>query len=283
MDDSGHGVRRSGPPGGRTSVAVQHLILRRPLIFLDLETTGLNHASDRIVEISLVKVHSDGGRESLTHRVNPGMPIPPESTRIHGISDADVAAAPRFAEIASEVLAFVGNADLAGFNILRFDLPVLHRELALAGQRLDMTGRAVVDAQVIYHRKVPRDLTAAYRFYCGKELRDPHTARADVEACVEILDAQLAAYPDLPRTPAELYEAFGARDQAAIDPEGRFVWEGSEPVVAFGPDGIRGRPLRDVAEKDRGFLQWILRKDFHPDVKAIAQAALEGKFPAKRR
>jgi DNA polymerase-3 subunit epsilon len=262
---------------------VQHLILRRPLVFLDLETTGLNHASDRIVEISMVKVYPDGRRESLTRRVNPGMPIPPESTRIHGISDADVAAAPRFAEIAAEVLAFIGESDLAGFNILRFDLPVLHRELALAGQRLDMTGRAVVDAQVIYHRKVPRDLAAAYRFYCGKELHDPHTARADVEACVEILDAQLAAYPDLPRSPGELAEAFGGRDQTAIDPEGRFTWDGDVPVVAFGPEGIRGRPLREVAERDPGFLQWVLRKDFGPEVKAIARAALEGKFPTKRR
>lgn len=258
-------------------------MLRRPLVFFDLETTGLNHASDRIVEISLVKVYPDGRREAMTRRVNPGISIPLESTRIHGISDADVADAPRFADIASDVLGFIGDADLAGFNILRFDLPVLHRELALAGGRLEMTGRAVVDAQVIYHRKVPRDLTAAYRFYCGKELRDPHSARADVEACLEILEAQLAAYPDLPRTPAGLHEAFGSRDQASIDPEGRFAWEGGEAVVAFGPDGIRGRTLRDVAEKDRGFLQWILRKDFHPDVKAIAQAALEGKFPAKPR
>jgi DNA polymerase-3 subunit epsilon len=261
---------------------MQHLILNRPLVFLDLETTGVNAGSDRVVEISLIKVHPDGRREAMTRRVNPGMPIPPESTRVHGITDADVAGAPPFSSVAPEVLAFIGDADLAGFNIQRFDLPVLHRELAQAGMRLEMNGRAVVDAQVIYHRKVPRDLTAAYRFYCGKELKDPHTARADVEACLEILDAQLGAYPDLPRTPHELYDLLNPRDPGAIDPEGKLIWEGGEAVFNFGPEGIRGRPLREVAAKDRGFLEWILRKEFNPEVKAIVQAALEGRFPTRK-
>jgi DNA polymerase-3 subunit epsilon len=253
------------------------------MVFLDLETTGPNPAVDRIVEISLIKVHPGGRRESLTQRINPGVPIPAESTRIHGISDADVADAPRFADVAGDIVRFIDEADLAGFNVQRFDLPVLLRELAVAGQRLDMTGRAVVDAQVIYHRRVPRDLAAAYRLYCGKDLRDPHTARADVEACLEVLDAQLATYPDLPRTPKELYEHFlPPREPDMVDPDGRFVWEGSEAVFAFGPDGIKGRPLREVAAKDRGFLEWILRKDFRPEVKAIAQDALDGKFPVRR-
>lgn len=261
---------------------MQHLVLRNPIVFLDLETTGPNPTVDRIVEIALVKVYPDGRRESLTRRVNPGMPIPRESTRIHGIGDADVADAPRFEAIAADVLRFIGNADLAGFNVQRFDLPVLHRELAGAGKRLEMAGRAVVDAQVIYHRRVPRDLAAAYRYYCGKDLRDPHTARADVEACVEVLDAQLEVYPDLPRTPRELAAVFAPREVEAVDPDGRFVWQGDEAVVAFGPDGIRGRPLREVAAKDRGFLEWVLRRDFTPQVKAIVQAALAGRFPARR-
>ncbi|MGQ0571379.1 MAG: 3'-5' exonuclease [Armatimonadota bacterium] len=260
---------------------MQHLVLRRAIVFLDLETTGVNPAADRIVEISIVKVLSDGRRESLTRRVNPGVPIPPESSRIHGITDADVAGAPVFAAIALEVLTFIGDADLAGFNILRFDLPVLHHELALAGARLEMNGRAVVDAQVIYHRKVPRDLSAAYRLYCGKELQGPHSARTDVEAALEVLDAQLAAYLDLPRTPHELNRHFGPRPADAIDPDGRFIWDADEAVFAFGPKGIRGRRLREVASKDLGFLRWILRKDFHRDVKAIAQGALEGKFPVR--
>jgi DNA polymerase-3 subunit epsilon len=257
------------------------------MVFLDLETTGPNPGVDRIVEIALIKVHPDGHRESLTRRVHPGMPIPPESTRIHGITDADVAEAPRLSGIADEILRFVGDADLAGFNIQRFDLPVLLRELTMAGRRMDLTDRAVVDAQVIFHRMEPRHLAAAYRYYCGKELRDPHTAAADVEACLEVLDAQLAAYPDLPRTPKEIYARFTVRDNAAVDPaaavdpSGRFVWEGDEVVFTFGPEGIKGRPLREVAVRDRGFLQWILRKDFSPEVKAITQDALEGKFPRR--
>jgi DNA polymerase-3 subunit epsilon len=196
---------------------MQHLVLERPIVFVDLETTGVSPVADRIVELSLIKVHPDGRRETMTRRVNPGMPIPQEASRIHGITDADVVAAPPFAATADEVLAFIGTADLAGFNIVRFDLPILHRELAVAGRRLEMEGRAVVDAQVIYHRKVPRDLAAAYRLFCGKELVGAHTAEADIEACLEVLDAQLAAYPDLPRTPRALHEQFTPRDVA---PEG---------------------------------------------------------------
>lgn len=193
---------------------MQHLVLERPLVFMDLETTGVSPVADRIVELSMIKVHPDGRRETMTRRVNPGMPIPPESSRIHGITDGDVAGAPLFAHIADEILAFIGGADLAGFNIVRFDLPILHRELAVADRHLEMEGRAVVDAQVIYHRRVPRDLAAAYRFYCGKELVGAHTAQADIEACLEVLDAELAAYPDLPRTPKALHEQFTPRDVA---------------------------------------------------------------------
>jgi DNA polymerase-3 subunit epsilon len=259
---------------------MEHLVLIRPLVFLDLETTGVNTAVDRVVEISLVKVHPLGLRETITRRVNPGMPIPPDSSRVHGITDADVADAPSFAQIAPAMLAFIGDADLAGFNIQRFDLPMLLRELTQAGLRLDLTGRAVVDAQVIYHRRVPRDLSAAYRQYCGRDLHDPHTAQADVEACAEILDAQLAAYPDLPRTPQELSDLFNPRDPNAIDPEGKFVWRDGEAVLAFGTH--RNRALREVAADFPDYLQWMLGSDFDPTVKHIVQNALQGRFPVPR-
>jgi DNA polymerase-3 subunit epsilon len=262
---------------------VPHLVLQRPIVFFDLETTGPNPAVDRIIEIALIKVHPDGRRETHTERIHPGMPIPVGSTRVHGISDADVAGAPPFAAIAARILAFIADADLAGFNVQRFDLPVLLRELATAGHGLDLTGRAVVDTQVIFHRKVPRDLTAAYRLYCGKDLHASHTARADVEACLEVLEGQLATYLDLPRTPRGLHEHFTlSQPSDALDPDGRFIWNGGEAILTFGPDGIKGRPLREVAAKDRGFLQWILRKDFGAEVKVIAQEALAGKFPARR-
>lgn len=185
---------------------MQHLVLDRPLVFIDLETTGVNPAADRIVELSLLKVHPDGRRQTLTRRTHPEVPIPAEATRVHGITDADVAGAPRFAEIAPQVMAFIGDADLAGFSIARFDVPILRRELSAAGLDLEMTGRAVLDAQVIYHRRVPRDLAAAHWLYCGATLEHHHSARADVEATAAVLDAQLAAYPDLPRTPRELHD-----------------------------------------------------------------------------
>ena len=258
---------------------MRHLVLSRPLVFLDLETTGVNPASDRIVELSLIKVHPDGHRETMTRRVNPGIPIPPQSSRVHGITDADVAGAPPFAQVAPEMLAFIGDADLAGFNIQRFDLPIFLRELAQAGLRLDPNGRAVVDAQVIYHRKVPRDLSAAYRLYCGKELYDPHTAQADVEACLEILDAQLAAYPDLPRTPRELSDYFNPRDPNAVDPGGKFVWKNGEAFFAIGK--YLDRPLREVAAQDPDYLQWMLTSDFDQAVKDIARDALQGRFPKR--
>jgi DNA polymerase-3 subunit epsilon len=182
--------------------------LSRPLVFVDLETTGVDLTTDRIIELGMVKVHPSGDRDVMVRRVNPGMPIPAESTQFHGITDADVAFSPRFEQMASEVMAFVGDADLAGFNIVRFDLPILRRELEAAGHALGLVGRAVIDAQIIYHRKVPRDLAAAYRLYCGKELTNSHTAHADVDACIEVLDGQLGVYADLPRTPRELSDLF---------------------------------------------------------------------------
>lgn len=185
---------------------MRHLALDRPLVFIDLETTGVNPATDRIIELSLLKVHPDGRRETFTCRLDPQIPIPAPTTRVHGIADADVAGAPRFAEIAPQVAVFIGDAHLGGFGIVRFDVPILRRELAAAGLDLEMTGRAVLDAQVIYHRRVPRDLAAAYWLYCGSVLLNHHSARADVEAAAAVLDAQLAAYPDLPRTACELQD-----------------------------------------------------------------------------
>lgn len=175
------------------------LDLARPLAVFDLETTGLDVERDRIVEIAIVKMFPDGRRERYLQRVNPGVPIPPEAARVHGIRDEDVASAPGFSEIAAEVEHLLEGADLAGFNAARFDLPLLAAEFARAGRTLPLDGRAVLDAALIFHRKEPRHLAAALRFYCGRDLAGAHSADADAEACLDILEAQLARYTDLPR------------------------------------------------------------------------------------
>lgn len=177
----------------------QELGLERPLVALDLESTGLDPRADRIVEISLARIEPGGDVESLNTLVFPGLPMPPGAERIHGISDADVAEAPTFADVAAKVARLLRGADLAGYNLLRFDLPLLSAELNRAGLSLEREGRRIVDACAVFKRKERRNLAAAYRFYCGRDLRDPHTAAGDVIATLEVLAGQLRRYSDLPR------------------------------------------------------------------------------------
>ncbi len=257
---------------------MNNLKLTKPLAVIDLETTGLSIDRDRIVEISVLVIAPDGTQTSKTKRVNPGMPIPPEATAIHGITDADVAAAPRFAQIAASFVEFLGDADIAGYNIREFDLPFLAREFERAEKPFSAEGRAVVDAMEIFKRKERRDLAAAYRFYCDKSREDLHSADADVQACAEILDAQLGRYDDLPREPAAI-DALFRRGSPGLDTGGKFAWQGTDVVVNFGK--MKGVPLRRIAAEDRSYLEWIIAKDFAPDAKEIARRALRGEFPAK--
>jgi len=183
-----------------------NLHLHKPLCTFDLETTGTQISKDRIVEICILKVFPDGSRESRTWRVNPEMPIPRESTAIHGISDDDVRDSPVFREIAPKVLEMIQGSDLAGFNSNRFDVPVLAEELLRAGHDFDLSKYKLIDAQTIFHKMEPRNLTAAYQFYCRKTLENAHSAEADVLATFEVLDAQVGHYPDLPKDTAGLSE-----------------------------------------------------------------------------
>ncbi len=173
------------------------LNLTKPICFFDLETTGINISSDRIVEISILKVYPDGKEETYTKRVNPTIPIPPEVTKVHGISDADVANAPTFKEISKEVHNLIKDADLGGFNSNRFDIPLLAEEMLRADVDFDMKGRVAVDVQTIFHKMEQRTLSAAYKFYCDKNLDDAHSAEADTLATYEVLKAQVAKYDDL--------------------------------------------------------------------------------------
>jgi DNA polymerase-3 subunit epsilon len=173
------------------------LNLNKPICFFDLETTGTNISKDRIVEISILKVHPDGKEETYTKLVNPTIPIPPEVTKVHGISDADVADAPTFKEIAKEVHSFIKDADLGGFNSNRFDIPLLAEEMLRAELDFDMKNRVAVDVQTIYHKMEQRTLSAAYKFYCDKNLEDAHSAEADTRATYEVLKAQISKYDSL--------------------------------------------------------------------------------------
>ena len=254
------------------------LTLERPLVFFDLETTGIDPATDRIVEICALRVDPDGTRESRTRRINPERPIPAGATAIHGIRDEDVRDEPTFRQIARGLLEFLANADMAGFNVLRFDLPLLDREFRDCGLDLGLAGRRVVDAMTIFHRMERRDLSAAVNFYLGRSHEGAHAAEADVSATAEVLEAQLERYPDLPRGVEELDAWMRGGRAAGVDRSGKFVWKDGEAVLAFGKH--QGKALRDVAQENPGYLEWVSRSDFPEAATRVASEALAGRFPS---
>ncbi len=242
------------------------LNLKNPLVFFDLETTGINIVKDRIIEISYVKVHPNGKEESKTRRINPGMPIPPESTAIHGITDDDVKDCPTFKEIAKSLASQIEGCDLAGFNSNRFDIPMLVEEFLRAGVDIDLNRRKFVDVQTIFHKMEQRTLAAAYKFYCDKELENAHTAEADTMATYEILKAQLDKYPDLENDIHFLskYSSFTNN----VDFAGRMVYnEKGEEVINFGK--YKGQLVSEVLQKDPGYYSWIMNGDFPLNTKKM--------------
>lgn len=258
----------------------EKLNLKRPLAVFDIESTGVNPRLDRIIELSIVKVLPDGSREVKTWLVNPEMPIPRESTEIHGITDKDVATCPPFIFIVDEVDAFLADCDLGGYNILHFDIPILEEEFTRCGRDLGASSRHVIDAQKIYHKKEPRDLSAAVRFFCGREHVGAHGAEADALATLDVIEGQFERYGDLPTTIDGIEREFNNLDPANVDRAGRFRWENGEVVVNFGKK--KGSKLRDLAKDDRSFLKWMVKGDFPIDTRKIAEDALEGIFPVKQ-
>jgi DNA polymerase-3 subunit epsilon len=250
-----------------------YLVLHKPLAILDLETTGTEPQTDRIVEISVLKALPDGRQRHRNQRINPGIPIPAAATDVHGIADADVADEPAFEDIATELRVFLDGCDLCGFNLKRFDLRLLYAEFKRAGQPLSLEGRAILDLMEIFHAREPRDLAAAVRFYCGREHEGAHRAAADTCAAAEVLDAMLARYADLPRTVPGLDQHL--KNPNAADSAGHFIRIEGEIRFAFGK--YRGQPLAAVARMRPDYLQWMLGQDFFDDTKALVKAALRGR------
>jgi DNA polymerase-3 subunit epsilon len=274
-DRGGARIRRSP----RKEWLVKHLRLDRPLVVFDLETTGTDPATDKIVEISVLRIAPDGERELRTRRVNPGRPIPPGASAVHGIRDEDIREEPKFGQIARGLIDFLGDADLAGFNIARFDVPLLDRELREAGLDLGLTERRLLDAMSIYHRKERRDLSAAVEFYLDRQHAGAHSAEDDVLAAIDVLDAQLGRYEDIPRDVAELDAWLRPVPRDAVDQRGKFVWRESEVAFAFGKH--QGRALREVAREAPDYLEWILNSDFPEDARQLVADALKGDFKTR--
>lgn len=236
-----------------------NLKLSKPIVFFDLETKGVNIATDKIVEISILKVFPNGNKESKTWLVNPEMEIPKESSEIHGITNEKVVTEPTFKELAQKVNEMVAGCDLAGFNSNRFDIPLLAEELMRAGIDFDMKNRKAIDVQVIFHKKEQRTLGAGYQFYCGKELEGAHGAEADTNATYEILLAQLDKYPDLENSVDALSE-FSTHGERA-DFAG-FILMNDEKQEIFSFGKYKGRTVEEVFIENPGYNNWIQNADF---------------------
>lgn len=237
------------------------LSLKKPLAIFDLETTGTNVTSDRIVEIAIIKVNSDGSEEKFLKRVNPEMPIPKEVSEIHGIYDHDIANAPTFSQIAEEVVAFIGDADLAGYNSNKFDIPVLAEELMRAKSKFDVSNRQFVDVQNIFHKMEQRTLSAAYKFYCNKEIENAHNAMFDAEATWHVLIAQIERYESLEGTVDFLSNFSKAGNNNLLDFAGRLaINENGEAIYNFGKH--KNKTIKEVAKTEPGYYGWMLDADF---------------------
>ncbi len=234
------------------------LQLTRPICFIDLETTGINVSTDKIVEIAIVKIMPDGTKQVKRKLVNPEMAIPKAASEIHGISDEMVKEAPTFKQIANEVKQFIELSDLAGYNSNRFDIPMLNEEFLRAGISVDIESRKLLDVQKVYHMMEQRTLSAAYKFYCNKNLEDAHSAEADATATWEVLEAQLEKYPQIGAT-VEAVVKFTGEDQI-IDFARRFIFENGVEVFNFGKH--KGKPVTQVLKEEPQYYDWMMKGDF---------------------
>jgi DNA polymerase-3 subunit epsilon len=235
------------------------LVLKNPLVFIDLETTGIDIVKDRIVEIAILKVFPDGREEIKTRRINPTIPIPPETTAIHGITDSDVAHEPTFKEVAKSLANLIEGCDFAGFNSNKFDFPLLAEEFLRAGIDIDLRKRKFIDVQTIFHKMEKRTLEAAYKFYCAKELENAHSAQADILATYEVLKAQIGRYSELKNDVDSLSE-FSSHNQN-VDFAGRIVYD-EKGAETFNFGKYKGKSVKEVFEKDPSYYAWMMNGDF---------------------
>lgn len=237
------------------------LNLKKPVVFFDIESTGLSVSKDRIVEIGLIKVNPNQSEESLTLRINPEMEISKESEEIHGISNEDIKEAPTFKQVAQKIKEFIGDADLAGYNSNKFDVPMLLEEFSRVGLDFDMNVRKTIDVQNIFHKKEQRTLAAAYKFYCDKEIENAHSADADIKATYEVLKKQLEKYPDLENDMDFLAEYSQNSKNKLLDFAGRLALnKDGEPIYNFGKH--KNKTIKEVFDKEPGYHAWMLNNDF---------------------
>ncbi len=258
------------------------LNLTRPIVFMDLETTGIKVATDRIVELCLLRINPDGSRKIKTLRINPGIPIPPESTEIHGITDEDVKGCPKFTQLAHELSEFMDNCDIAGYNSNHFDIPLIVEEFLRAGVDFEIKGRRFVDIQNIFHKMEPRNLSAAYKFYCSKELENAHSAEADTVATYEILKAQLDRYngtefkdkkgnvmkPVVNDMKALSDFSFSNR---AADLIGHVIYN-DQNIEVFNFGKHKGKPVNVVFRDEPSYYDWIMKSEFPLSTKKVVTA-----------
>ena len=249
--------------------------IKKDLVILDIESTGVWVEKDKIIEIALIKYKPDRTRETFQSKINPGMPIPQTASQLTGITDEDVKDAPSFKQVASRISEFISDADLGGFNVERFDLALLKREFSDIGTGFEWTQRVVYDAQKVYHVNEKRNLAAAYQFYCGKELVSAHSALGDTEATSEILEKQVEKYGN----GSDDIEVLGQFEYESLfdfyDEERKFCWWNGKLYPMFGKYA-RQTPLEDLTQSDPGYLKWILKKDFSDGVKAVIRTVLNG-------
>lgn len=236
------------------------LNLANPIVFFDLETTGINIAKDRIVEISVLKIHPNGKEEQKTVRVNPEMHIPEEASNVHGIYDEDVKDCPVFKNIAKDLARYIEGCDLGGYNSNRFDIPLLAEEFLRAEVDFDMSKRKFIDVQTIFHKMEQRTLSAAYNFYCQKSLEDAHTAAADTMATYEVLKAQLDRYGDKLENSIEFLSKFSTQNKN-VDFAG-FIIYNDKGVEIFNFGKNKGLPVEKVLKEQQGYYDWVMKSDF---------------------